>query len=124
MDNKNLAIVLESPCSVTLVDGTKLNLRPLSVVNGLAFIDLATKFRMNIISDLIQDGETRSKVLEAAAVLIKCSDYPTDKNWQEDENITLPIMQEIIDIGIQLNLPLPKANPQPIQEPVGSLTGQ
>ena len=120
MDNKNLDTVLETTKSVTLVDGTKLNLRPLSVVNGLSFIDLATKFRMNIISDLIQDGESRTKVLDAAGMLINCSDYPKDKGWQEDENISLSVMQEIIDLGISLNLPQSKRSPQIPDQPVGS----
>jgi len=105
MESKNLDIIIEKPKSVTLTDGSEINLRPLSVTKALAFIDLAIGFRVNISSDLTHSPETREKVLEATEMLIKCSDYSKKKDWREDDNISLQVIQDMVDVGLDLNIP-------------------
>ena len=102
MDGKNLEIVLEKPKSVTLSDGSKINLKPLPVMEGLDFLDLATGFRANITSDLM-NKENRANVLAVVGMLLKRSDYKG--KWQEDERIGLQTLQDLVDAGIQANLP-------------------
>ena len=44
-------------------------------------------------------------------MLFKRSDYksPKGKTWQDDERITLQVLQDAIDIGLDINVPKSKA---------------
>ena len=108
MESKNLDIVLETPKSVTLADGTEVSLKPLPVMEALGYLELVKEFRVNLLNDLLQ---TKEKVFEAVDMLFKRSDYksPDGKTWQEDERVTLQVLQDSIDVGLAINVPKSKA---------------
>lgn len=109
MEEKNLDIVLEKPKGITLSDGSVINLKPLPVMEGLDFLNQVKEFRQVLTSDLL---ENRDKVFSVIDMLIKRSDYPAKRKWQEDERIGLQVLQDMIDMGLELNLPKSKAPQQ------------
>lgn len=109
MESKNLEIVTEKPKGVTLSDGSIINLRPLPVMEGLEFLDQVKEFRRVLTTDLMSN---RDKVFSVVDMLIKRSDYPVKKKWQEDDRFTLQTLQDAIDTGLELNIPKSKVPTQ------------